>query len=391
MSPVFCFGANWLHVRPSEGDVPGAGLVPPHHWAWYALCSDAQTTNTVISVQEAPNYSTPPKGVPREEFQAAELRNMRNNTIAVLEQLSDIGISKHNGNLFLLKAIRESEKADSSERSPTSVPSNKVTEVAASNLFYYLFEDYSAMPVLDNSKRILEDITRRILSSPKTGDIAAMSNVVRELHKLGKDLRQLHHLFASYKNLFAAIIAQPGIDAAETRVVKLEWQALDRFKRLIDRLQLLMLDTIQEYIDEKKELSDTVRVPLLFVMCCISLTYRSTAPVAQYFNLTAQKDSQATARLTRSATLLAKLSVFFLPISFITSYFSIQIPELTNAYTGKTFWYTFAVVATVSFISLFFFSKLLMFVSDRLDEIAEMISRKVGNTFRRRKNREKED
>lgn len=85
--------------------------------------------------------------------------------------------------------------------------------------------------------------------------------------------------------------------------------------------------------------------------------------------------------MTRSATLLAKLSVFFLPISFITSYFSVQITELNDAYTAKTYWYTFAVVATLSFISLFFFSKLLMFLSDRLDEIADIISRRVGKTL----------
>lgn len=186
---------------------------------------------------------------------------MRTNTIAVLEQLSTIGISKHNGNLLLLKAIRESEKADSSMRSLTTVPNDKIADVAASNLFYYLFEDYSAvMAVLHNSRRMLEDIARRVLSGPKKGDNAVTSQVVTELHKLGRDLRQLHHLFTSYKKLFAAVITPPGTDAAETRVVKLEWQALDRFKRLIDRLDLLMLDTIKEYIEEKAELSNTVSV-----------------------------------------------------------------------------------------------------------------------------------
>jgi Mg2+ and Co2+ transporter CorA len=70
-----------------------------------------------------------------------------------------------------------------------------------------------------------------------------------------------------------------------------------------------MLDTIDEYLVEKSSLSDT------------------------YFNLLAQKDSQATAKLNRSASLLAKLSVFFLPISFMTSYFSVQIPDLVSGPT----------------------------------------------------------
>jgi hypothetical protein len=93
----------------------------------------------------------------------------------------------------------------------------------------------------------------------------------------------------------------------------------------------------------------------------------------QYFNLTAQKDSQATARLTRSATLLAKL-IFFLPISFITAYFSIQIPDLTGSYTAKTYWGTFGVTCFISFLSLFFFSKMLVVISDSLDEASSKFS-----------------
>lgn len=96
---------------------------------------------------------------------------------------------------------------------------------------------------------------------------------------------------------------------APSRAVRLSQKAVDRFGRLNDRLRLLMLDTIDEYLVEKSSLSDT------------------------YFNLLAQKDSQATAKLNRSASLLAKLSVFFLPISFMTSYFSIQIPDLVSGPT----------------------------------------------------------
>lgn len=71
--------------------------------------------------------------------------------------------------------------------------------------------------------------------------------------------------------------------------------------------------------------------------------------------------------------MLAKLSVFFLPISFMTSYFSVQIPELTGGYTKWTYWGSFAVIAGVSFMSIFFFSKVLMFLSDWLDRFAERV------------------
>jgi len=103
--------------------------------------------------------------------------------------------------------------------------------------------------------------------------------------------------------------------------------------------------------------------------------------LAQHFNLTQQRDSSATARLTRSATLLAKLSVFFLPISFLTSYFSIQVQDLYSHFKGTDYWYSFAVIASLSFVSLFFFSRLLMFASDTLDDWALRVTgwfRKLG-------------
>lgn len=94
----------------------------------------------------------------------------------------------------------------------------------------------------------------------------------------------------------------------------------------------------------------------------------------QYFSLTAQKDSQATARLSRSATLLAKLSVFFLPITFMTSYFSVEIPDLVEHYTPKMYWICFAIIAGLSFISLFFFGRMLETVSDTLEGWADSVS-----------------
>ena len=221
------------------------------------------------------------------------------------------------------------------------------------------------------------------------------TNVIRRLYELNKELRQLHHLFANYKILISQLLdsdsyevyrdyedesedVQNGrhnddnisssnnnnsssssntnvnnemnnnMDSSEKssgsrRHRLLSVKAANRFRRLQAQLQTLMLDAIQDCLDEKTSLQNT------------------------YFNLITQKDSQSTERLTRSATLLAKLSVFFLPISFMTSYFSIQIPGLIDGYTTKTYWAAFGVIAGVSFLSLFFFSKVLMFLSERLD------------------------
>lgn len=165
---------------------------------------------------------------------------------------------------------------------------------------------------------------------------------------------------ASDEKDFAVLTSSTGnLTAGPARGVKLSQRAFDRFDRLGIRLKLLMLDTIDEYLAEKASLSDT------------------------YFNLMSQNDSQATNKLNRSASLLAKLSVFFLPISFMTSYFSVQIPDLADSWTGETYWVTFAVVAAMSFMSLFFFSRLLMVVSDVLDEKIHGFQRSVGRRAKR--------
>lgn len=93
-----------------------------------------------------------------------------------------------------------------------------------------------------------------------------------------------------------------------------------------------------------------------------------------------QRDSRATAKLTRSANLLAKFGVIFLPVSLMTAYFSVQIPDLTNAYSGTTYWATFAVVLGISLIGLFFFGKVLMKISETLEHYSDqawsVVSRK---------------
>ena len=72
--------------------------------------------------------------------------------------------------------------------------------------------------------------------------------------------------------------------------------------------------------------------------------------------------------------MLAKLSVFFLPLSFMTSYFSVQIPELNNQWTGTTYWAAFGIVAFFSFLCVFFFGKLLETISESLDGVPRAIS-----------------
>jgi Mg2+ and Co2+ transporter CorA len=96
--------------------------------------------------------------------------------------------------------------------------------------------------------------------------------------------------------------------------------------------------------------------------------------LVQYFNINAQKDSEAAARLTRNATLLARLSVVFLPVSLMTSYFSVQISDLQGVYTAKDYWYSFAGLMSGSFLALFFFGRLLIWITETLDLWAKHVS-----------------
>lgn len=82
-----------------------------------------------------------------------------------------------------------------------------------------------------------------------------------------------------------------------------------------------------------------------------------------------QKDTAATARLNRSATLLAKLSVFFLPLSFVTSYYSIQIEEMYSQWVTRDFDRAILITVLLSFAALFFFNKLLFVLIDALDKV----------------------
>ncbi|KAI0489518.1 hypothetical protein F4859DRAFT_154353 [Xylaria cf. heliscus] len=361
---ALCIGAHWLHKRPTgEHEYQSKSMMPPKHWQWLALCND----HTVLSIHEQPSFETVPDKEDPERWTREELKNMRANTLDVLLQLSRQGFDLYKRKPLSLNSVRrplskwQTRDRPSIDRHETGMSFASAGEPVSladegtSNLFYYLFEDYVAAGPLKTAEKKLEQMTNKVLESrPKIRKKSI--DIIPTLHYLSKDLRELKHLFENYKNLISkiTILGRPDAQAPnghtdDVRRVMLTDTALSRFERLGDRLQYLMLNSIEGYLGEISAVSST------------------------YFNLTQQKDSEATARLTRSATLLAKLSVFFLPISFLTSYFSIQISDLYTYWHGTDYWYSFAVIASLSFLCLFFFSRLLMFASDTLDEWASHI------------------
>ena len=60
-------------------------------------------------------------------------------------------------------------------------------------------------------------------------------------------------------------------------------------------------------------------------------------------------------KLTRITIVLAKATIMFLPVSLMTGYFSVSIPDLTGVYTAKTYWLSFLVIVSLSFIFLLLF------------------------------------
>ncbi|KAH8157962.1 hypothetical protein CIB48_g10284 [Xylaria polymorpha] len=362
---ALCIGAHWLHKRPTgTHEYHNKSMMPPKHWQWLVLCND----HTVLSIHEQPSFETVPDKEDADKWKHEELKNMRANTLNVLLQLSRQGFDLYKRKPLSLNSVRrplskwhardrpsisryETGMSFASGREPVSL-----ADEGTSNLFYYLFEDYVAAGPLKTAEKKLEQMTNKVLESVRPKIRKKSVDIIPTLHYLSKDLRELKHLFENYKNLISKIttLSRPDAQASSghvdnTRRVMLTDTALSRFDRLGDRLQYLMLNSIEGYLGEIGAVSST------------------------YFNLTQQKDSEATARLTRSATLLAKLSVFFLPISFLTSYFSIQIEDLYTYWHGTDYWYSFAVIASLSFLCLFFFSRLLMFASDTLDEWASHI------------------
>lgn len=68
----------------------------------------------------------------------------------------------------------------------------------------------------------------------------------------------------------------------------------------------------------------------------------------------------------------------------MTSYFSVQISDIQGVYTIKDYWIVFAVIMSISFMGLFFFSRLLMWVTETLDEWVKQFSKAFARLLFRR-------
>ncbi|KAF8867211.1 hypothetical protein BDZ45DRAFT_710207 [Acephala macrosclerotiorum] len=350
-----CVGANFMHeivtqTERSDIDIISEGA-QRRLWSWLVLCDD----NTVLSLHEHPGHVQDTR----------DLVSFRANTLSVLSQISKCG--HQSTNAISMITIRQSLKEDLHDTNPGVE--------GTSLLFYYLFDDWQAVyTTVAKYKKRLEQLEHAIIFEMYKKSYQIQDNeIIPRLHVLGRKGRQLQHLYTGYKNLVQRILDSPSAitsslgDLASVNVhtgVVLAQSARQRFGRLKDRLDLLIIAQMTESLAEKDALSAT------------------------YFNIIAQKDSESTARLTRAATLLAKLSVLFLPVGLMTSYFSIQISDLQGVYTSKDYWYAFAVIMTFSFLALFFFSRLLMWCTETLDGWIKTCSKFLMKRLKKKKERE---
>jgi hypothetical protein len=212
--------------------------------------------DTVLSFHEHPGYVHDDR----------DLKSFRANTLSVLCQLSNHGHGNGTVDPISMQTIRKALKEDLLHSSPGVEGS--------SLLFYYLFDDWQAVytTVVKYSERlaqfddaILFDMWKKSYQTPDT-------EIIPRLHKLGRQGRQLSHLYSGYKNLVSRILDSKAItifaphSASQSDLssmnghkgVLLAQSASQRFERLKDRLELLIIEQMKESLAERDALVSTV-------------------------------------------------------------------------------------------------------------------------------------
>jgi len=251
-------------------------------------------------------------------------------------------------------------------------PGNGQGHEGASLLFYYLFDDWNAtFFLMVEFRRYLAELSTNILGGlDRAHNHEEGTKIIKRLYEIGGQLRTNQHLYEGYKNLIERILEfkpkrllnMQGAPISGHRIT-IALSASERFERLGDRIRLIVLSSLSEAISEKDALINT------------------------YFSIRQQKDSEATAKLNQSAALLSKLGVLFLPVSLMTSYFSVQIADLQGIYTSTTYWVCFAILMTLSILVLFVFSFWLVAFSNAFDNWTRRCNRWFLVRIHARRNR----
>uniref|UniRef100_A0A093VCL7 ADP-ribosylation factor n=1 Tax=Talaromyces marneffei PM1 TaxID=1077442 RepID=A0A093VCL7_TALMA len=326
-----CVGYNSLYTVKISGKIleNGKGLPEGKRlWCWIILCDDAATRRNVVSIFSGASKQHP--------------------LVSDNESLVSVRV-RH------FSSIEPDDASIKQEDGPGLI-------------LYYMFDDWvsSYRLVARREHRygaLLDELRQNMLTKPNV-------DLVDDLHWLGRRLAILKHLYQSYELVITRILQRQRVlrdEAAQIRRenrrntnvsndlefpdpahtsfimadvsrpydytagVQLTSAAVGRFERLADRIRLYCLSEIETCLTEKE-----------------TLTFMN-------FNLIALKDSQAVEKLTRITILLAKATIMFLPVSLMSQYFSIQIPDIGGPLSLRAYWISFAVlmVLSISILTLF--------------------------------------
>ncbi|EEA20476.1 conserved hypothetical protein [Talaromyces marneffei ATCC 18224] len=352
-----CVGYNSLYTVKISGKIleNGKGLPEGKRlWCWIILCDDG----TVISMQENP-YPGP--YMPSIEEEKVLIAATRRNVVSIFSGASKQHPLVSDNESLVSVRVRHFSSIEPDDASIKQ-------EDGPGLILYYMFDDWvsSYRLVARREHRygaLLDELRQNMLTKPNV-------DLVDDLHWLGRRLAILKHLYQSYELVITRILQRQRVlrdEAAQIRRenrrntnvsndlefpdpahtsfsmadvsrpydytagVQLTSAAVGRFERLADRIRLYCLSEIETCLTEKE-----------------TLTFMN-------FNLIALKDSQAVEKLTRITILLAKATIMFLPVSLMSQYFSIQIPDIGGPLSLRAYWISFAVlmVLSISILTLF--------------------------------------
>ncbi|KAK5689923.1 hypothetical protein LTR17_026120 [Elasticomyces elasticus] len=339
-----CIGYNSLYGTKPAG-VEFSDDVLPHCvrvWTWLVLCDDS----TIITVNEDP---FPFANGRLDELQERILQETRRNLINVFRSLSRVDETERVAQQPMTLLPIRTRLGDTPEETAHRGPDTPGL------LFYYLFENFHNSYTLVTRKESrygveLRDLRAQMMAAPKLHHIDRLESIGRELGVLKRHyqshIRIIDRLLEPQTMTAASLQGSRIVDDESQgslhtiRAVVTEKESLlgvsfssaarVRFRRLQDWIDLYALCEVEEYLKQKDSL------------------------VAMNFNLIAMNQSVATERLTRVALLMTKATILFLPVSFMSGYFGINLGN-EQPYTLKEYWICFAVIFACSWVTLVVF------------------------------------
>ncbi|KAK6515717.1 hypothetical protein TWF281_004308 [Arthrobotrys megalospora] len=261
-------------------------------WVWILLADDG----TVVSIHEPLPDSI--RGNGRHEKRV--LSHIRKNLRVILRCLSEVRISQH---------VETPSQDTDVAIEEGAVLLRKTDGPTGDLLFYYLFDDwYTAWSiVLEREHPYSRDLNRIREQDPQLENIDALHDIVRRLASLKR-------IYQSYELVLERLLQEGKDFYRDSSPLAFKPAAASRFARLKYRIRYLAITEIEDCEMETQGL--------------ISLTY----------NRLNFRETQAVEKLSLLSVTLAKVAIIFLPLSLITSYFSMDVQGISGTATKKDFW-----------------------------------------------------